>query len=74
MEILQISKINRQPSRRMYMVKGKQPRNNSFDAGDKHFKICFSQTSYEHKQDNIQRHHLTNIVHLLKTFLVTHSA
>ena len=50
MQVLQISKINRQPSRIMYIVEGKHPRNNSFDnKGDKHFKISFSQTSYEHE-------------------------
>ena len=38
----------------MYMVQGKHPRNDSFDKGDKHFKISFSQTSYEHEQDNFQ--------------------
>ena len=40
MWIIQISKINRQPSRIMYMVEGKHPRNNSFDAGGKHFKLA----------------------------------
>ena len=38
------------------------PRNNSFDAGDKHCKISFSQTSYKHEHDNFQRHHLKPIL------------
>ena len=42
----------------MYMVKGKHPRMKGFQAGDKHFKISFSQNSYEHEQNDFQRCHL----------------
>ena len=39
MQILPISKINREPSCIMYKVEGKHPRSNSFNAGNKNFKI-----------------------------------
>ena len=72
----QISKINMQPSRIMYMVEGKHPRNNSLDVGDKHFKISFPQTSYEHEEGNYQQHplKLTLCIYWRLTFSVTHSA
>ena len=58
MQVLLILEINRQTPRIMYITESKDSRNNSFDAGDKHFKISFSQISYGHEQDSFQRHYL----------------